>query len=176
MEVVKIFAIGDEGLDDPAMDQELECNPATETLEGIRQKIADNMLLSDTPDKVTLIKRGKDQDDEEELEKLDQTLSDVLDEGDSLRFLVETFARALVKITLSVEPKAIEWIAKNPKNFRFLVGHSKDYQVPTKQIMFKQCHFLTFFCSRNFFWTKVKQSSLWSRRVGGSCQHRPKLL
>ena len=129
MEVVKIFAIGDEGLDDPAMDQELECNPATETLEGIRQKIADNMLLSDTPDKITLIKRGKDQDDEEELEKIDQTLSDVLDEGDSLRFMVETFARANVKITLSVEPKAIEWIAKNSKEFKFLVGNSKDYQV-----------------------------------------------
>merc|ERR1712062_199316 len=128
MEVVKIFAIGDEGLDDPAMDQELECNPATETLEGIRQKIADNVLLSDTPDKVTLIKRGKDQDDEEELEKLDQTLSDVLDEGDSLRFLVETFARVSVKITLSVEPKAIEWIAKNSKEFKFLVGNNKDYQ------------------------------------------------
>ena len=132
MEVFEIFAIDDEGLDNPEFDQEVECDPATETLETIRQKIADRMFLSDTPDKVTLIKRGKDQDDEEEMEKLDQTLSDVLNEGDSLRFLVETFARGLVKITLSVEPKAFEWIAKNPKNFRFLVGHSKDYQVTYK--------------------------------------------
>ena len=132
MEVFKIFAIDDEGLDNPEFDQEVECDPATEMLETIRQKIADRMFLSDTPDKVTLIKRGKDQDDEEEMEKLDQTLSDVLDEGDSLRFLVETFARALVKITLSVEPKAIEWIAKNSKEFRFLVGNQKDYQVTYK--------------------------------------------
>ena len=135
MEVFKIFAIGPEGLDKPELDQEFECDPTKETLEGIRQMIADEMLLSDTPNKVTLIRRGKDEDDEEELEKLQQTLSDALDEGDSLRFFVEPFAREMVKITLSVEPKAIEWIAKNSKEFKFLVGNNKDYQVTNKTVL-----------------------------------------
>ena len=158
MEVFKIFALGAEGLDKPELDQEFECDPAKETLEGIRQMIADKMLLSDTPNKVTLIKRGKDEDDEEELEKLQQTLSDALDEGDSLRFFVEPFAREMVKITLSVEPKAIEWIAKNSKEFKFLVGNQKDYQVTNKIFLAMQFYFSL--CSRNFHWTKVKQSSL----------------
>ena len=130
MEVFKIFAIGAEGLDKPELDQEFECDPAKETLEGIRQKIADEMLLSDTPNKVTLIRRGKDEDDEEELEKLQQTLSDALDEGDSLRFFVEPFARDSVKIKLLVETKAIEWIANQTKEFKFLIGNAKDYKVP----------------------------------------------
>ena len=134
MEVFKIFAIDDQGLDNPEFDQEVECDPATETLETIRQKIADRMFLSDTPDKVTLIKRGQDQDDEEEIseEKLHETLSDALNEGDSLSFFVEPFARTLVKIKLLVETKAIKWIADQSKEFRFLVGNSRDYQVINK--------------------------------------------
>ena len=160
MEVFKIFAIGAEGLDKPELDQEFECDPAKETLEGIRQMIADEMLLSDTPNKVTLIRRGKEEDDEEEMEKLQQTLSDALDEGDSLRFFVEPFARELVKIKLSVEPKAIEWIAKNSKEFKFLVGNNKDYQVTYKAKFLKNVSLIFSLCSRNFHWTKVKQSSL----------------
>ena len=130
MEMLKIFAIDDEGLDNPEFDQEVECDPATETLETIRQKIADRMFLSDTPDKVTLIKRGQDQDDEEEMEDLHQTLSDALGEDESLRFFVEPFARHSVKIKLLVETKAIEWIANQTKEFKFLIGNAKDYKVP----------------------------------------------
>jgi len=130
MEVFKIYAINEKGLDNPKQDQQFQCDPAKETLESIRQKIAETQLLSDTPDKVTLIKRGKDQDDEEEIteEKLHETLLDVLEEGDSLRFFVEPFARTLVKIKLLVETKAIKWIADQSKEFRFLVGNSRDYQ------------------------------------------------
>ena len=149
MEVFKIFAIGAEGLDKPELDQEFECDPTKETLEGIRQKIADEMLLSDTPNKVTLIRRGKDEDDEEELEKLQQTLSDALDEGDSLRFFVEPFARTLVKIKLLVETKAIKWIADQSKEFRFLVGNSRDYQA-TKQNFNQSMCFSNFFLFQEF--------------------------
>ena len=59
-----------------------------------------------------------------------QALSNALDESDSLRFFVEPFARELVKITLYVETKAIEWIANHSKEFKFLIGNSKDYKVP----------------------------------------------
>ena len=67
MEVFKIYAINEKGLDNPKQDQEFECDPAKETLESIRQKIAETQLLSETPEKVTLIKRGKDQENEEEI-------------------------------------------------------------------------------------------------------------
>ena len=66
---------------------------------------------------------------------------------------METFARALVKITLSVEPKAIEWIAKNSKNFRFLVGNSKDYQVTYKTNV-QAMSFHNFFLFKEFFLDK----------------------
>ena len=130
MEVFKIFAIDEEGEDNPDEDQEFEVDPAKVTLETIRQKIADTQCLSNNPDKVTLIKRGKDEDDEEEMENLHQTLSDALGEDESLRFFVEPFARQSVKIKLLVETKAIEWIANQTKEFKFLIGNSKDYKVP----------------------------------------------
>ena len=125
-----MFAIDEEGEDNPDEDQEFEVDPAKVTLETIRQKIADTQLLSNNPDKVTLIKRGQDQDDEEEMEDLHQTLSDALGEDESLRFFVEPFARDSVKIKLLVETKAIEWIANQTKEFKFLIGNSKDYKVP----------------------------------------------
>ena len=134
MEVIKIYAIDEEGLDNPQFNEEFKCDPAKETLESIRQKIAETQFVSDTPEKVTLIKRCKDQDEEEEMtpENLNKTLSEVLDEGDSLRYFVHTFARDLVKISLLIETKAIEWIANHSKDFKFLVGNTKDYQVTYK--------------------------------------------
>ena len=175
MEVFKIFAIDEEGEDNPDEDQEFEVDPAKVTLETIRQKIADTQLLSNNPDKVTLIKRGKDEDDEEEMENLHQTLLDALGEGESLRFFVEPFARHSVKIKLLVETKAIEWIANQTKEFKFLIGNAKDYKVPYKTNFCLDIYFSNIVCSRNFHLTKVKQSSLWSRRVGGDFQHKPKL-
>ena len=155
MEVFKIYAINEKGLDNPKQDQEIECDPAKETLESIRQKIAETQLLSDTPDKVTLIKRGKDQDDEEEItsEKLHETLLDILDEGDSLKFFLEPFGRTLVKIKLLVETTAIKWIADQSKEFRFLVGNSRDYQVliyKANVLHSNAFFFLIFIVFRNF--------------------------
>ena len=63
-----MFAIDEEGEDNPDEDQEFEVDPAKVTLETIRQKIADQSLQSETPEAVTLIKRGKDQNEEDEEE------------------------------------------------------------------------------------------------------------
>ena len=134
MRSLKIYAIDVTGLNNPEFDVEIEYDPAKDTLETIRQRIAGQNSLSKTPEAVHLIKRGKNQDgeDEKEIEDLQQTLSEFLDEGNVLGYVLEHFAGE-VKIKLLVEPNVIQWIAENSKQFNFLVGNSKDYEVTYKQ-------------------------------------------
>lgn len=148
MRGLKIYAIDVTGLE---FDVEIEYDPAKDTLETIRQQIADQRLLSKTPEAVQLIKRGKNQDgeDEKEIEDLQQTLSEFLDEGNVLGYVLEHFAGE-VKIKLLVEPNVIQWIAESSKEFHFLVGNSTGYKVTYKQIFWQ--HKSYFYIS---FWFKA---------------------
>ena len=137
MRSLKIYAIDVTGLNNPEFDVEIEYDPAKDTLETIRQRIAGQNSLSKTPEAVHLIKRGKNQDgeDEKEIEDLQQTLSEFLDEGNVLGYVLEHFGS--VKIKLLVEANVIQWIAESSKEFHFLVGNSTGYKVTYKQIFWQ---------------------------------------
>ena len=179
----KVYGVNAQGFDNPKMDVEIpNCDPTKETLETIRQKIAEAMLQ--IPNKVTLIKRGKDQDEKEEeeipKENLHQTLSCALNEGDTLRFALETYGD--VKINLKVEANAVKWIedhSEDKEYHQFFAGDSENFDVTYKtNVLAMQIVILHFFFdSRHIHCTtQVIEPSLWRRRNGGDLQLRLKLL
>ena len=158
MKMFKVYGIDSEGFDNSDLDLEYQIDPTKETLETVRQRIADAKFQT-TPDKVTLIKAGKDQDEEEEeevpKENLHQTLSCALNEGDTLRYVLEAFAENSVKINLKVAPDAIKWIANHSEGkeyYRFFVGSANDFKVKYKtNVLAMQIVTLHFFLIQGIF-------------------------
>ena len=129
MEVLTVRGIDDNGFDDATLDLHLECNPKA-TLETIRDLISKEAYASENPEKIHLIKRSEDGDDEEGLEDLSTILEEVLEDNDSLYYYITPFAREGVMVNLKVTKEAMEWINANTKvGIKFLVGTTKDFIV-----------------------------------------------
>ena len=134
-DVLRVHRIDDNGYDNAEMDVTLECSPKA-TMETIRQLIAQEAFVNENPEKVQLIKRTDDEDEEilEDPEGLESTLDEFLGEGDALYFYITPFARPEVTIDLKVTKEAVDWIGANSKvDTKFLVGTSKDFIVSTHQ-------------------------------------------
>ena len=126
-----VHGIDDSGANNAAMDLNLKCSPK-DTMETIRQLIAEETFVNDNPEKVQLIKHTNDDEEEivEDPEGLKSILDEFLDEGDSLYFYIVPFARPEVIIHLKVTEEAMDWIEVDTQAVtRLLVGTSKDYIV-----------------------------------------------
>ena len=129
MDILTVHGIDDNGFNDSSMDLDLKCSRKA-TLEAIRDLIAENVYASENPDKIHLIKRSEDGDEEEGLEDLSTILEEVLEDNDSLYYYITPFAREGVTMNLKISKEAMEWINANTKfGIKFLVGTTKDFIV-----------------------------------------------
>ena len=134
--LLRIQGINSNGYDDQNMELKLNYDSRS-TLESVRKFICDTSLVKYVPEKIILIKRNAD-GNEEKLEDLSQRISKTLSKTDSLKYFVLPYVSPEIFLKLNFDKEALKWISAQKIQIRLLIGNTKDFQV-NKHIFVTHC-------------------------------------
>ena len=125
--LLRIQGINSNGYDDQNMELKLNYDSRS-TLESVRKFICDTSIVKYVPEKIILIKRNGD-GNEEKLDDLSHKISKTLGKGDLLKYFILPYVSPEIFLKLNFGKEALKWISAQKIQIRLLIGNTKDFQV-----------------------------------------------